>query len=98
MSKITRIDESTFAVEGDMQVDDALALRVEGEVLLGTLSSVITVDLARVGGVGSAGISVLMCWMRKAELLGKRLAIINMPDKMYDVSRVCGLEEILRRS
>ena len=96
MSKVTRINDSTFAVEGDMQVEEALSLRAAGEALLASLSSPVTVDLTLAASVGSAGVSVLMCWMRSAEAMGKTLKIINMPDKMFDVSRVSGLDEILR--
>ena len=97
LNKVTRINDSTLAVEGDIQVDEALAIRKQGEALLAGLTSPVTVDLAKAANVGSVGISILLCWMRKAEALGKRLNIINIPDKMYDVSRVSGLDEILRK-
>lgn len=97
MSKVLRVDDSRFAVEGDMLVDDAVTLRAEGEALLAVLTSPVTVDLAQAGNVGSVGVSVLMCWMRKAAALGKQLNVVNMPDKMYDVSRVSSLDEILSR-
>lgn len=96
MSKIIRVDDNRFAVEGDMQVNDALGLREQGEAMLGSLASPVTVDLKGALNVGSVGVSVLMCWIRKAEQLGKKLVVVNMPDKMYDVSRVSGLDELLR--
>lgn len=98
MSNVTQVDASRMAVLGNMLVDDALELRAAGEALLGTLSSPVTVDLAGAGAVGSAGVSVLLCWMRHAEKLGKRLIFINMPDKMYDVSRVSGLDGVIPTS
>ena len=97
MSKVFRVDDSRMAVSGDMLVDDAVALRAQGEALLASLTSPVTVDLAAAGNVGSVGVSVLMCWMRKAESLGKQLLVANMPEKMYDVSRVSSLDEILRK-
>jgi phospholipid transport system transporter-binding protein len=87
-----------MVVQGDILVQEAVALRAEGEALLASLTSPVTVDLAGVGNVGSVGVSVLLCWMRKAEALGKRLVVVNMPDKMRDVSRVSGLDELLSRS
>lgn len=95
MSKVVRVDDSRMAVEGDMLVADALELRRQGEALLDTLSNPATVDLAKAGNVGSVGVSVLMCWLRRAEVLGKHLVVVNMPDKMRDVSRVSGLEDLL---
>ena len=98
MSKVVRVDGARMAVEGDMLVPDALTLRAQGEALLAELSSPVTVDLAGVGSVGSVGVSVLMCWMRKAEALGKRVVVVNMPDKMRDVSRVSSLDGLLNKS
>ncbi|MFZ5604255.1 MAG: STAS domain-containing protein [Pseudomonadota bacterium] len=95
MSKVVRVDASRFAVEGDMLFADAHALRAAGEALLPTLTSPVTVDLAAVEGVGSVGVSVLLCWMRAAEKLGKSLIFVNMPERMYDVSRVSGLDEVI---
>lgn len=97
MSKVVRVDGARMAVEGDMLVPDALALRAQGEALLAELSSPVTVDLAGVGSVGSVGVSVLMCWMRRAEALGKRVVVVNMPDKMRDVSRVSSLDGLLNK-
>ena len=97
MSKVVRVDGARMAVEGDMLVPDALTLRAQGEALLAELSSPVTVDLAGVGSVGSVGVSVLMCWMRKAEALGKRVVVVNMPDKMRDVSRVSSLDGLLNK-
>lgn len=98
MSKIIRVDASRMAVEGDMMFADALELRAAGEALLPSLGDTVTVDLATVERVGSVGVSVLMCWMRCAGKLGKKLIVVNMPDKLYDVSRVSGLDEVIPSS
>jgi len=95
VSKVVQVGAGRMAVQGDMLVADALTLRSAGEALLPALNSPVTVDLAAVEGVGSVGVSVLLCWMRAAEKLGKSLIFVNMPDRMYDVSRVSGLDEVI---
>lgn len=95
MSKVVRVDDGRMAVEGDMQVATAASLRAQGEALLEALASPVTVDLQGATNVGSVGVSVLLCWMRKAGQLGKQLKVVNMPDKMRDVSRVSGLDQFL---
>lgn len=97
MSKVVQVDAGRMAVEGDMLVTNALTLRSQGEALLATLTSPVTVDLAAVELVGNVSLSVLLCWMRKAESLGKKLVILNVPAKMRDMSRVSGLEGLLDR-
>lgn len=95
MSKVIRVDAGCMAVEGDMQVVNAVSLRTQGEALIEELTSPVTVDLQGATNVGSVGVSVVLCWMRKAAQLGKQLKVVNMPDKMRDVSRVSGLEQFL---
>lgn len=97
MSKVVQVDAGRMAVDGNMLASNALVLRSQGEALLEKLASPVTVDLSGVGQVGSVGLSVLLCWIRKAEALGKKLVVVNMPDKMRDMSRVSGLEELLGR-
>lgn len=98
VSKVEPVDAGRLRVEGDMLVADALGLRTAGEALLQTLTSPVTVDLAAVGAVGSVGLSVLLCWLRQADRLGKQLIFVNMPDRLYDVSRVSGLDDLIRAS
>lgn len=97
MSKVVRVDGNRMALEGDVSVTNAMDLRVQGEALLAELSSPVAVDLAAAGNMGSVGLSLLLCWQRKAETLGKRIDVVNMPDKMRDVSRVSGLDQMLNR-
>lgn len=95
MSKVVRAGDNGMAVEGDMLVTNAVDLRHQGEALLASLVSPVTVDLAQVTAVSSAGVSVLLSWMRKAEALGKQLVVANIPEKMRDVCRVSGLDTLL---
>ena len=97
MSKVVRIDGSRMALEGDVLVSNAVELRQQGEALLAELASPVVVDLAGAGNVGSVGVSVLMCWIRRARTLNKRLDVVNMPDKMRDVSRVGGFDRVLEQ-
>lgn len=95
MSKVVQSGDNRMAVEGDMLVTNAVTLRHQGEALLASLSSPVTVDLSQVGAVSSAGVSVLLSWMRKSEALGKQLVVANIPEKMRDVCRVSGLDALL---
>ncbi len=92
---LVRVNDSCMAISGDMLFASATKLRVEGEKMLPGMAQRITVDLAQVGRVGSVGLSVLMCWLRMAQVLDKELNIVNAPDDMLDVSRVSSLDEVI---
>jgi len=55
----------------------------------------ISIDLAGVTRSDSAGLALLIEWLRESERLGKTITFLNMPSQMQSIARVCGLEGIL---
>jgi phospholipid transport system transporter-binding protein len=55
----------------------------------------ISIDLAGVTRSDSAGLALLIEWLRESERLGKIITFLNMPAQMQSIARVCGLEGIL---
>lgn len=92
---LIRVNDQQLAISGDMLFSSAARLRGEGEKVLPGMAQKVTVDLAQVGRVGSVGISVLLCWLRMAQVLGKELVFVNVPDDMLDVSRVSALDSVI---
>lgn len=91
------IGASAWTLSGEVTTDDAMSVRREGERLLKDAATLVTVDLSGITRSTSAAISVLLCWMREAERLDKKMQFANMPDKMFDVARVSGLDAVLPR-
>ncbi len=92
---VVRVSDAELAISGDMVFATANELRSEGQKLLSGMHNEITVDLSQVSRVGSVGLSVLMCWLRMAQVLGKSMRFVNAPDGMMDVSRVSSLEQVI---
>lgn len=89
------LSASSWVLDGEVTTINAFTIRVEGEKLLKAAAGQLTIDLAGITRSTSAAISVLLCWMREAEKSGKKLQFANMPDKMFDVARVSGLDAVL---
>jgi phospholipid transport system transporter-binding protein len=53
------------------------------------------VDLSGVTRADSAGLALLVEWLRVAERNGGSITFLNMPAQMHSIARVCGLEAIL---
>lgn len=92
---VVKVDDCELAISGDMVFSTAVCLRGEGERLIPVMRDHIRVNLSQVGRVGSVGISVLMCWLRMAQVLGKTVEFINVPDEMLDVIRVGGVDNVI---
>jgi phospholipid transport system transporter-binding protein len=55
----------------------------------------IEVDLSGVTRADSAGLALLVEWLRTAERGGRPISFVNMPAQMQSIARICGLDEIL---
>ncbi|MCG8670685.1 MAG: STAS domain-containing protein [Pseudomonadales bacterium] len=87
-------DTSVAAVSGVIDVTNAVALKRAGESILSEMDSPLVIDLSGIEHSGSVGVSVLLAWMRLASAQGKEIQFLDMPDKMFDVARVSGLDEV----
>jgi phospholipid transport system transporter-binding protein len=55
----------------------------------------LTIDLKEVSFTDSAGLAVLLAWIRRSKAQAVRLTFVNLPEKMKDLSRVSGLDHLL---
>ena len=58
-------------------------------------SQLIEVDLKGVTRADSAGLALLVEWLRKSEHAGKAVTFTHVPDQLLAIARLCGLDEIL---
>jgi len=58
----------------------------------------IRVDLKGVTRADSAGLALLVEWLRESERAGVPISFVNVPVQLLSIARVCGLEEILSLS
>lgn len=83
-------------------------IQVAGELSFATVKKVLSessavfesvkdlnIDLAAVTRSDSAGIALLMDWMRTAKNTNKQIAFHNIPAQMLAIASVSGLDEIL---
>lgn len=83
--------------------------RLEGEVGFGTVMYLlheshhqfeheqrVRLDLASVERINSAGLALVIEWMREAQRDGWTLEINNPPKELLAVARICDVEDILQ--
>jgi len=93
----TDLGKGHWLLEGELDyftVPDVLARsaqRMTGE-------GPIQVDLKGVSRADSAGLALLVAWLRRSERAGRSISFINVPGQLLSIARVCGLEEILSLS
>jgi phospholipid transport system transporter-binding protein len=58
----------------------------------------IVIDLAQVTRADSAGLGLMVEWLRRAKVAGRRLRFANIPAQMQTLIRVNGLQDALPSS
>ena len=84
----------TFALRGDVTFATAGALLEAGARAFAGQSSV-TVDLAAVTRVDSAGLALLLEWLRQGRAAGRSTRFTGLPDKLLAIARLAGVDPLL---
>ena len=94
MAAIT-LQGDTLQVAGRLDADSVLTLHRSGcDWLSGAAPQQCRVDLGAVDYSSSAGVALLLEWLRTARAAGKQLAFTNLPEQMGAIVRISGLETL----
>lgn len=86
--------DDRYAVRGPLRFDSVPALwRTTRDIF--REGATVTVDFGAVGDVDSAGLALLVEWMRDARARGARVRYENLPAQMQAMARVSGLDGLL---
>lgn len=88
-------DENRLRLTGDLSFCSVPALREQALPLLQQAEDTLEIDLSGVGRSDSAGLALLVEWMRTAKRLNKSLRYLNIPMQMLAIARVSSLDQIL---
>ncbi len=93
-AKIQRQDTRTYCVYGAMTFDSVTDLwRQSMDMFSG--ETVFQVDLAQVTHTDSAGLALLVEWMREASRQGARIDFLHLPAQMLALAEAANLEQVL---
>ena len=92
--QIKPLAEGGFLLSGALTFDTIPSVWRTSSALLGEGDD-ITFDLQGISHTDSAGLALLVEWMRTARGQGKHIAFKNIPPQMLAIATVSGLEHIL---
>ncbi len=93
-AEIKSLGEGRMQLSGVLDLDSVPALLSAIETLTYDTSAV-AVDLRGVERADSAGVALLVDWMRRAREAQRDIRFLNMPSQMLNIARVSGLDAIL---
>ena len=95
MTTIELVSPHCLKVSGDLGFADVVAIKEQGVNLLDKTESNVEISLAGVTRAGSAAVSLLLSWLRYASENEIKLVFSHLPDDLYGVARVSGIDQIL---
>ncbi|MGB2110114.1 MULTISPECIES: STAS domain-containing protein [Marinobacter] len=84
---------NTLAVTGEVNADTVIALRKQGEQLIGAASGPLTVDLSGLATAHSVVLSMLLCWHRLALEKQQSLTFQGASDRLLSLAALSNLED-----
>jgi len=93
-AQLVENEEGNWQLQGELGFNSVPSvLRHAGVNMPG--KKLLQVDLKGVTRSDSAGLALLVEWLRESELAGNRIEFINVPAQLLSIARVCGLDDIL---
>ena len=93
-AKIQRQDTRSYGIHGPMTFESVTDLWGQSEQMFSD-KSVLQIDLADVTRTDSAGLALLIEWLREATRQGGRVEFLNLPPQMLALAEAGGLEHVL---
>ncbi len=95
MSQLVDRGNGHLALSGRLTSESVLGLEPQGRALLTTAGAKYEVDLAEVTFSSSAGVALMLAWLRAARASGTEVIFKNLPAGMQGLLQVTELENIL---
>lgn len=91
---VSRGPDGRLILAGELSFATVTRLHGEARPLFAQQGD-IRVDLQDIERADSAGLALLIEWMRNARELGKSIQFLNIPQQMLAIARVSSLDQVL---
>ena len=95
--KLAALGDGRFGLEGDVSFRTAETILRESEKLFAAHDS-IEVDLSAVRKTDSAGLALLLEWIRKTSSQGRQIRFAAIPEKIHAIAVTAEIDELLKRA
>ena len=92
--RLESLDDGRVEIAGDLSFGTVGELIARGaDAIQGTGKTIF--DLGKVTRTDSAGLALMVEWLRRARQKNTRIEIINMPEQMRSIARMSKLDGVL---
>jgi phospholipid transport system transporter-binding protein len=95
--QLEQVGDGSVRVSGDLTFATVSEVLRESAGMVGSDPRALEIDLAGVRRADSAGLALLVHWLRQARDRGREVVFRNLPEQMLAIARVSDLQDILPR-
>ena len=92
---IEQRNPGVFVLKGELNMQTVPQLRQQALQMLSGLTGKVSIDLSDVTRSDSAGLALLIDWMRLAQAQQLEIQFQHLPQQMLQIARVSELEDLL---
>ena len=94
LSSLEMVADGYVKVHGELTFRTILPLLLQSKPLMDSCPQ-LSFDLGSVTRTDSAGLAILIEWLRLARQSDSHVQFVNLPDQLMNIARVCNLETVL---
>ncbi|SCZ50561.1 STAS domain-containing protein [Thiohalomonas denitrificans] len=91
-----KVDDGSCRVEGELTFETVTDVLKQSDSVFKTGSGALVIDLSGVTRSDSAGVTLLMEWLRRARQADLELHFQQIPEQMRAIARTSGMEPLLQ--
>lgn len=92
---VESVGPAQYKVTGELDFSTVPRLYADAAWIAAGEASNLTIDLGGVTRADSAGLSLLLSWMRRAHASQRLLIFTHVPNQLLNIARVSGVAELL---
>ena len=92
---LEKINDQLYALSGELSMQNVPQISRETASLINAMTGEISIDLSKITRADSAGLALLIDWLRIARRRKFTLHFEQLPEQLMQIAQVCELESVL---
>ena len=94
-ASLEKLDAHQFALSGELTMQTVPAIARESQTLINNMHGDVKINLANVKRADSAGLALLIDWLRQAQGKNIKLEFEHLPEQLMQIAKLSELHELL---
>jgi len=92
---LEKINDQQYALSGELTMQNVSQVSEDTKPLMTAMSGEVTINLSKIARADSAGLALLIDWLRIARQREVTLRFEQLPEQLLQIARVCELHSVL---